>query len=366
MPTPKLFEQCPPFPSDLPVVALTKVSLSALERNCLAETQKLLSACQEWGFFLLDLKGSDQGAAMLQYAEEMFDLTADLSEMDHNILNRYHVKSPDFTRYKSIGTTQTEPGKFDHIYVYSVAQDNMLGNDSSKPPLPHPETVTRKTAQIREFISGSHAVLDRVLASLDTGLGITPGTLSAMCPLTEPSGSLARLIWIPPSTRQPDYRQISFGGHTDMGIMTLLFNVAGGLQVLPLGAANVHENWQLIRPEPGCAVVNIADTLEQWTGGLLRSSLHRVITAPGAQAMVPRRSVAYLLRPRPDASLARFVGGIVPPLKPGEENETRSVDEWNDWRSKQIIQGQLKHEQKSGGESSDHRLCKDSGNQCQA
>ncbi|KAB8209323.1 oxidoreductase [Aspergillus parasiticus] len=347
MPTSKLFEQCPPFPSELPVVALKKISLSALERNCPAEAQRLLSACQERGFFLLDLEGSDQGPVMLQYAEEMFDLTADLSEMDHITLNQYHHKPPDFTRYKSIGTTKTEPGKFDHIHVYSVAQDDLLGNASTEPQLPHPEPIIHKKAQTVDFISRSHAVLHRVLASLDIVLGITPGTLTAMCPPTEPSGTLVRLIWTPPSALQPDYSQISFGGHTDMGIMTLLFNVAGGLQVLPPGAANVHENWQFIRPEPGCAVVNVADTLEQWTGGLLRSSLHRVVTAPGAQAMVPRRSVAYLLRPRHDASLARFVGGIVPSLKPGEENETRSVDEWNEWRSRQIMKGQLKDKQKS-------------------
>ncbi|KAB8225744.1 oxidoreductase [Aspergillus novoparasiticus] len=356
MPTSKLFEQCPPFPSGLPLVALTKVSLSALESNCAAEAQKLLSACQEWGFFLLDLEGSDEGTAMLQCAEDMFDLTADLSAMDYETLNRYHHKPPDFTRYKRIGTTKTEPGKFDHIHVYSIAQDDMLGNASSETQLPHPEIITGKKVQTHDFISRSHAVLDRVLASLDTGLGIAPGTLSAMCPSTERSSTLVRLIWTPPSAQQPDYSQISFGGHTDMGIMTLLFNVAGGLQVLPAGAANVNENWQFIRPEPGCAVVNVADTLELWTGGLLRSSLHRVVTAPGAQAMVSRRSVAYLLRPREDASLARFVGGIVPPLKPGEEDETRSVDEWNEWRSRQIIKGQLKDEQKSEGQSSDRRL----------
>lgn len=237
----------------------------------------------------------------------------------------------------------------------------MLGNVPSNSQLPHPETITRKKARTHDFIARSHAVLSRVLASLENTLGITPGTLSDMCPLTVPSGTLVRLIWTPPAPQAPDYTQVSFGGHTDMGVMTLLFNVAGGLQVLPPGAANLHENWQLIRPEPGCAIVNVADTLEQWTGGLLRSSLHRVVTAPGAQAMVERRSVAYLLRPRQDASLKRFVGGIVPPLAPGEEDEMRSVDEWNEWRSRQIMNGQLKKGHGSGGEGERGAVCKDEG-----
>ncbi|PLB54131.1 oxidoreductase [Aspergillus steynii IBT 23096] len=357
MPTSKCFEQCPPFPSDLPVLDLKRVSLAALEQKCPVEGERLLAACKEWGFFLLDMDGSDQGTALLRDAEEMFGLTADLSTLDEETLNKYHHKAPDFTRYKAIGTTKTAPGTFDHIHVYSLSQDDILETTPSSAQLPHPDTITHKKAQTYAFLTHSHAVLSHVLTSLNTALGIAPGTLSALTPLTEPSSTIMRLIWSPPSPHQPDYTRISFGGHTDMGIMTLLFNVLGGLQVLPPGAANIHQNWQFVRPQPGCAIVNVADTLEQWTGGLLRSCLHRVVTPPGDQAMLERRSVAYLLRPRQDASLARFVGGIVPPLQPGEVDETRTVDEWIEWRSRQIVKGQLKNESRVGGE--DRNLCKD-------
>ncbi|KAL2801883.1 hypothetical protein BJX63DRAFT_438390 [Aspergillus granulosus] len=82
---------------------------------------------------------------MLQYAKEMFDLTADVSEMDYEPLNRYHHKPPNFTWHKSIETTMIEPGKFDHIYVYSVAQDGILGNASSEPSsLTQRQSLARK------------------------------------------------------------------------------------------------------------------------------------------------------------------------------------------------------------------------------
>lgn len=99
MPTFRLFDQCPPFPSNLPVLGLKKVSLSALESNNAEEGQKLLSACQEWGFFLLDLSESKQGATMLRHAENMFNLTEDLSEMNHETLKEYPITPPDFSRY---------------------------------------------------------------------------------------------------------------------------------------------------------------------------------------------------------------------------------------------------------------------------
>lgn len=141
---------------------------------------------------------------------------------------------------------------------------------------------------------------------------------------------------------------INLGGHTDIGSITLLFNVVGGLQILPADRENKRGNWLYVKPEPGHAVVNIGDTLVEWTGGLLRSSLHRVVTAPGEQALVARESVAYLVRPRNSASMQRLNGGIVPPVKEGEVDETRSVNEWAAWRAKRVMLGQLKPQTKGG------------------
>jgi len=97
---------------------------------------------------------------------------------------------------------------------------------------------------------------------------------------------------------------------------------------LPAGSENMYKNWRYIRPEPGCALINLGDTLVEWTGGLLRSSLHRVVTASGAQASVPRQSLAYLVRPEWSASMRRLEGGtMIPRLEEDEEAETMSVSE---------------------------------------
>lgn len=63
------------------------------------EVEKLFEACQKWGFFLLDLTGSEQGATLLQDAEEMFDLTIRLSTLGYETLKSYTYKPPDFMRY---------------------------------------------------------------------------------------------------------------------------------------------------------------------------------------------------------------------------------------------------------------------------
>ncbi|KAL4881116.1 oxidoreductase [Aspergillus karnatakaensis] len=345
MPTAEYFKPYPPFPSDVPVVSLSRISLEALKDNNTAETEKLFQACQEWGFFLLDLRGSSQGTTLLELAEKMFDLTTELSALDQATLDLYSFKDPDFTRYKSPGKIKTVDGKSDHTHLYSLSQDEVLENSSIQRS--HPDVITRKQAQIRSYIEHSHAVLTEIQTKLSMRMGIDPQILKKLNPLDQQSDTVVRLLWTP-AQPTPDHNRVTFGGHTDIGTMTILFNIAGGLQVLPAGSENTWQNWRYVKPEVGCAVVNIGDTMVEWTGGLLRSSLHRVVTPPGEQAGVARRSVAYLVRAKQDASLRRVKGGIIPELEPGEEEETRSASEWYAWRSQNIVLGQLKPQTRGG------------------
>jgi isopenicillin N synthase-like dioxygenase len=107
----------------------------------------------------------------------------------------------------------------------------------------------------------------------------------------------------------------------------MLFHVVGGLQILPPGSENINANWQYVRPVPGCALVNLGDTIVEWTGGVLRSCLHRVAVAPGTQGSVPRLSLGYFVRPKFATTMRRLTGGAIPPLADGEVEDTRSVTE---------------------------------------
>lgn len=76
MPTSRYFSQCPDFPSDLAVADIPIISFSNLEDDSGNESERLFDACTDHGFFLLDLRYSEQGAQLLQDAEKMFDLGA--------------------------------------------------------------------------------------------------------------------------------------------------------------------------------------------------------------------------------------------------------------------------------------------------
>lgn len=176
--------------------------------------------------------------------------------------------------------------------------------------------IKRARALLTSFHSHSHAVAALVLSHLDKNLGLVDGTLVSLHSTSKPSRSTVRLIHNPP---QPaENRGTSLFGHTDNGSVTVLFNVIGGLQILPPVLADAEENWRWVRPRPGCAIVNLGDALVQWSGGILHSNMHRVVNAPGLQAESERYSFAYVLKPDNEAPMRRLVG---PEVEPWEDQD---------------------------------------------
>ena len=125
---------------------------------------------------------------------------------------------------------------------------------------------------------------------------------------------MIRLIRNPHSIAQEDKRT-GLLPHTDYGTVTFLANVIGGLQILEPDHKPTDENgWKYVRPEPGCLIVNMGDAMVEWTGGVLRSNVHRVNFAPGKQAKSPQYSVGVLVRPAREVKMGRLVGGRIPTL----------------------------------------------------
>ncbi|TGO44896.1 hypothetical protein BCON_0448g00050 [Botryotinia convoluta] len=328
MPTSKYFNQYPEFPADLNVASIPSISFNRLKNNVNEESEKLFQACQEYGFFLLELRNGDQGETLLGDAEKMFDITTSTLTIDHEVLKEY----------KAPGVLKTDDRKLDNIAMYSLGQDDILGTSS---PCANPLPIETHREECKLSFYHAHGVLNVILAHLEKYLGLAPGTLVSLNSLDKESDTSLRMLLSRPQSSTQDH-QITLGGHTDIGTITMLFNIAGGLQILP-SAENRNENWQYIRPVPGCALTNIGDTMVEWTGGILRSLLHRAVTAPGEQAGVTRQSLAYLVRSEKNASMKRLESKeVIPRLEEGEQEEERSVSEWSAWRAMQIIKGELK------------------------
>ena len=218
-------------------------------------------------------------------------------------------------------------------------------------PLSNPPCVEDHRSAIKTYMVKAHSVVQLICSSLETQLCLPPGYLAALQPLDQPSGTALRLLRCLP---QPDGdRRTSLLGHTDIGSMTILFNIAGGLQLLtPGGDPKDQTNWRYVKPLPGCAIVNLGDAMVEWTAGVLRSNMHRVMFAPGEQALVPRLSHAYLVRPRADAPMKRLAGdgSLVPELEEGEEDNAMTAREWEAHKAVAIREGRDNARSRGGRE----------------
>lgn len=97
---------------------------------------------------------------------------------------------------------------------------------------------------------------------------------------------------------------------------------------------NSHD-WKYVKPQPGCAVINLGDAIVKLVGDRLYSGVHRVVGPPGEQAKYPRHSVVYFSRPNGDVKLGSLFGSAE------EKENAMTADEWIVHRVKLRNTGQL-------------------------
>ena len=147
-----------------------------------------------------------------------------------------------------------------------------------------PDALRAHHTPLERLVRGAHAICLLILSKLEHHLCLEPGKLTSLHRLTQASADQLRLLKMPPQP-QGD-RRTSLLAHTDSASVTLLWNILGGLQILALGYEeesnmNTSTAWKFVRPQPGCAVVNMGDAMVYFSEGVVRSNLHRVAYALG-------------------------------------------------------------------------------------
>ena len=230
-----------------------------------------------------------------------------------------------------------QDGSPDAIDFFALGQDNLFATPTLETC---PKPIVSNYRIFQAFFCQGYKIVCHILSHLDQQLDLPPATLASFIPQDKPSGTILRMLRCLP---QPiGTHRTNLTGHTDMGCVTLLFNVVGGLQILPSGFDNTEQNWRYVQPKPGCVLVNLGDAMVQWSGGILRSNLHRVATPPGEQAGCERYSLAYLVRPESNASMQRLKGSdVIPRVPDGETKETLSVKDWESSRAALYMVGKM-------------------------
>lgn len=281
-------QDIPSFPEDVPTHPLLIIDYEKLKQGVKSEKDSFWTACTSIGFFYLRNHHVD--------IQPMWEMGA--ATMALPLEEKMKFEQGDTGRsfgYKAVGADRDEYGQLDTVEFINVAKDDAL----AWPKIVHrdyPSTVTDRMSSIKKFIEESNAVLRFLLDILSEYLELPAQILRERHDFEKLSGCQCRVTRNSPKSITGD--KVSLGAHTDFGSLSFLHhNILGGLQVL----SPISKEWQYIKPLEGHAICNIGDALSIYSAGILRSSVHRVVPAPGAQGDYVRWSLVYFLRPHATA-----------------------------------------------------------------
>lgn len=85
----KLFQAIPPFPDDIPTASLGTISLARLMSGDEAAARSVLTACQDLGFFLLDLNDDTMGKELIEEIDQLFLVGKELMDLPVAVKEQY-------------------------------------------------------------------------------------------------------------------------------------------------------------------------------------------------------------------------------------------------------------------------------------
>lgn len=139
-----------------------------------------------------------------------------------------------------------------------------------------PEEVPELKPAVLKYLDTMTAVAQQILRKIALSLGLDDDYFASG--YTKDPTILFRIFHYPPSPPGDDGWGV--GEHTDYGLLTLLLQDGnGGLQV------HTKDGWIDAPPVEGTFVCNIGDMLDKLTGGLYRSTPHRVRNLSGNERL---------------------------------------------------------------------------------
>ncbi|KAK6826141.1 hypothetical protein PG987_013635 [Apiospora arundinis] len=288
-----------PAATSVPVASLRTIDFSKLIDRDAMEMTKLILACQEVGFFYLDLSSS--GCENLLFNR---DVVSGHMEQWFNQDKAEKAKTVTVSNahgYKPIGHHAGVGKNRDGWEALKLGRSELRGRWAL------PSVVRENISSFSDFQDECHFVTKLLLDCISTKLELR-GARSLQQYHRDDAPSKSSLFFNHYPARDTTGRaaegkgEIGQNQHTDLGSLTLLFAPQWGLQVLcPVDfvcpETGERLQWQNVEPRPRHAIVNVGDTLRFLSDYRLRSALHRALPMENCD----RYSIAYFLRPSDDS-----------------------------------------------------------------
>ena len=256
----------PPDFTHIPIINVSALVAGLPAQAAVA--RQLAAACRESGFFYVVGHGVDEGLQrrLRELSREFF-----AQDVETKLQIRMGLGGRAWRGYFRVGDelTSGRPDQKEGLYFGAElpADDPRV---LAGMPLHGPNLFPAKPAGLRETVLDYMTALTGLGHRLMAGLGLSLGlgeSYFADRGTREPL-TLFRIFNYPPPA---DPALWGVGEHTDYGLLTILLqDDAGGLEV------KSRSRWIPAPPIPGSFVCNIGDMLDRMTGGLYRSTPHRV------------------------------------------------------------------------------------------
>jgi len=316
------------------------VDFSRFKTEPILVAQEIKTICSAWGFLYLKNHGLEQSKIdnMFNISETFFRGTSweeKASTPWNSIYNAGYDAKTGTEGYFSENGAKESMSPEDNKEVFVIRKQKSYDQ-------PMPPSLRTFNPEIQSFMAEAHEkIAVPLLACLGMGLGLTKDKLPQMHQHESPTMTTLRLIHYP-ALKESDGAPIRLPSHTDQGVITILFqNKIGGLQVRPpkyTGLIQDDEKWLDAPVIPGAVLINIGETMTFFSGGLMKSTLHRVAKSPHPEDRGKDRfSMAYFCHPNQD-TLLEVIDGIEggvkrdPPISCVTGRQVRTVMDWIEHR----------------------------------
>jgi isopenicillin N synthase-like dioxygenase len=255
----------------IPIIDISQLIGGTEGRHAVAA--RIGQACRECGFFYITGHGVDEGLQQrLEYLSRRFFA----QEVEAKMQIQMSLGGRAWRGYFPVGDelTSGQPDLKEGLYFGAELGDNHPMARAGVPMHGH-NLFPSKITGFREIVLEYMAVMTRLGHTLMRGVALSLG-LDESYFADRYTGDPLILFRIFNYPAQPDATAWGVGEHTDYGLLTILKqDEAGGLQV------KSQSRWIEAHPVPGSFLCNIGDMLDRLTGGLYRSTPHRVRNASG-------------------------------------------------------------------------------------
>ena len=277
--------------------------------------EALLDAATSQGFLFVEGHGFSA-----EEVSDLFDLSKSFFELPADYKQKYLIDETNsgYTDYRGENLDPSTQKQGDPKEGFNFSRLNFVTGEQEK-EVPDWFTKDEKKIQLVKKMSIDLFQLSiRILRLLAIGLKIEDADgvageewFDSRFAPEKPSGTTFRFLHYPGQKSLSPESVIRAGAHTDYGSMTLLFQQEDqeGLEIL----SPVSKKWEavpyvLANPkfagESAPIVINIADQLSYWTGGLLKSTVHRVkFPAKAQETGQDRYSIVFFSHPNDETLL---------------------------------------------------------------